>query len=84
MEEAEGLHREHIEAGATVDEGFGDGHPANGGRAEHRERARAGGVYGVVVRVEGQVGLGCHPTRGSSLPREGGADLAKELLGVAV
>ena len=46
--------------------------------------ARAGGSDGVIFRVEGQVGLGCHPTRGSSLPREDGADPAKERLGVAV
>ena len=53
VEEAEGLHREHIEAGTTIDEGPGDGHLADGGGAQHRERARANGVEGVVLRVEG-------------------------------
>ena len=46
MEEAEGLHREHVVAGATFDEVFGNGDLTDGGRAEHREHTRAGGVDG--------------------------------------
>ena len=52
VEEAEGLHREHVEAGPTVDEGLGDGYVADGGRAKHWEHARTNGVEGVVLRVE--------------------------------
>ena len=46
MEEAEGLHREHVEAGGAVDEALGDGHLADGGRAKHWERTRADGGDG--------------------------------------
>ena len=77
MKKAKGFHGEQVVAGAAVDEGLGDGHDANGGRAKHREHARADGGDRVILRVEGQVGLGRRPTRGSSLPHESGADLAK-------
>ena len=48
VKKAEGLHGEKVEAGAAIDEGLGDGHIADGGRAEHRKPARAGGGDGVV------------------------------------
>ena len=84
MKQAEGFYGEQVEAGTTVDEGLGDSYAADGGRAQHWEHARADGGGGVIPRVEGKVGLGRRPTRGSSLARGGGANLAKERLGVMV
>jgi len=84
VKKAISLHREHVQTGATVDEGLGDSYVANGGHAKHWEHARANGGDSVIPRVEGEVGLGRRPTRGSSLPYRGGANLAKKRLGVTV
>ena len=48
MKKAEGFYGEQVEAGTTIDEGLGNGHIADGGRAEHWEHAGAGGGAGVV------------------------------------
>ena len=52
MKKAEGLHGKHVEAGAAIDEGLGDGYATDGGRAKHREHARTDGGGRVIPRVE--------------------------------
>ena len=39
VKKAKIFHREHVEVGATVDEGLGDSYAADVGRAEHWEHA---------------------------------------------
>ena len=84
MKKAEVLHGEHVEADAAVDEGLGNGHVANSGRAEHREHTRAGGGDGVVFRIEGEVSLGRGPAWRSPRALESGANQAKERLDVTI
>ena len=84
VKQAESFHGEHVEASSTVDEGLGHCYVADGGCAEHWECARASSGNRVVPRVKGEVGLGRRPSWRGSLLHRGGADLAEELLGVAV
>ena len=64
VEQAERLRGENVEVGSAVDKGLGDCHVADGGGAEHQERAfsRRGG--GVILGAKGEVSLGRRPARG--------------------
>ena len=48
VKQAESFHGEHVKARSAVDESLGHGNVADGGRAEHWERARAGSGSGVI------------------------------------
>ena len=49
----EGLQREHVEAGTTVDECFGDGDAVDDGGTQQRKGAHNLRGFGVVVGIEG-------------------------------
>ena len=78
------LHREDVEAGATIDERLGDGYMVDRGCAQHRERIRADGGGGMIPRVKGEVGLRRGPAGQSPRVLGGDVNLAKLRLEVPI
>ena len=84
LEPVERLDRENIEPYSTINEGLGDDHIADHGRAGHWERAGSGRALELVGGVEGD-GVFGPPERASCFGLgERGVHLARELLEDAV